>query len=115
MVRGEVWWVNCDLSLGGEIQKIRPAVIVNNNASNRNLNRVQVVPISSKTSKLYASEALVTLNGDPRQATSDYIATVSKTRLGGRLSVLSDRDLRLVEIAIQNQLGLRLPGGSTQA
>jgi len=48
MLRGEVWWVNFDPSLGGEIQKTRPAVIVSNNASNRVLNRLQVLPITSQ-------------------------------------------------------------------
>lgn len=47
MNRGEVCWINFDPSIGGEIQKERPAVIISNNASNRNLNRVQVVPITS--------------------------------------------------------------------
>ena len=40
MRRSEVWWVDFDPSPGGEIQKIRPAVIVSIDASNRNLNRV---------------------------------------------------------------------------
>ena len=45
--RGEVWLVSFDASIGGEIQKTRPAVIISNNTANALLNCVQVVPISS--------------------------------------------------------------------
>jgi mRNA interferase MazF len=51
MNRGELWWINFDPSVGGEIQKERPATIVSNNAANRNLNRVQVVPFTSNVSR----------------------------------------------------------------
>ena len=110
MLRGEVWWVNFDPSLGGEIRKTRPAVIVSNNASNRTLNRIQVVPITSRTDRVYPCEALVSLNGDARKAMADQIATVSKLRLSTRMGVLSESDLRLVEDAIRVQLGLNNPG-----
>ena len=36
-----VWWINFDPSVGSEIEKERPAVILSNNAANRNLNRFQ--------------------------------------------------------------------------
>jgi len=39
MNRGEVWWVNFEPSIGGEIRKKRPVVIISNDASNKYLNR----------------------------------------------------------------------------
>ncbi len=100
MLRGEVWWVDLEPSIGGEIQKTRRAIIVSNDVSNRNLNRVQVVPVTSNMSRLYPCEAAIVLNGDPRKAMADQIATVSKQRLKSKLGSLSPEDIAVVERAI---------------
>jgi len=105
--RGEVWWVSFDPSLGGEIRKTRPAVIVSNNAANAVLNRIVVVPISSQTAKLYPAEALVTLNGEHQKAMEDQIMTASKERLGSKLGGLAGNDMRAIEEAILLHLGIR--------
>jgi len=104
--RAEVWLVSFDSSVGGEIQKTRPAVVVSNDTSNGLLNRVQVAPISSQTGRLYRAEAAITLNGQPRKAMADQITTVSKRRLQRRLGELSMDDIQAVDRAIRIQLDL---------
>jgi len=92
--------------MGGEIQKRRPAVIISNDAANRFLNRVQVVPLTSKSQRLYPSEAYVEIQGRQRKAMADQIAMVAKVRLSKRIGRLSASDISLVEQALRVQLAL---------
>lgn len=106
MQRGEVWWVSFEPAVGGEIKKTRPAVIVSNDVSNRYINRVQVVPLTSNTERVYPSEALVTVAGRQSKAMADQITTVSKLRLIKKVGTLTSEDMLQLERAIRVQLAL---------
>jgi len=106
MRRGEVWWVNFDPSVGGEIRKKRPAVIISNNAANQFLNRVQVIPLTGSVGKLYPSESYITLRGKKSKAMADQLTIVSKKRLVTQAGSLSKTELEGVERAIMIQLDL---------
>ncbi|OFW24279.1 MAG: growth inhibitor PemK [Acidobacteria bacterium RIFCSPLOWO2_02_FULL_59_13] len=107
MKRGEVWWVSFDQALGGEIRKTRPAVVISNNAANAVLNRVVVVPLTSRVEKVYPGEALITAGGRQSKAMADQIMSASKQRLQKRLDTLSPGDLRAIEDAVLLHLGIR--------
>ncbi|MCH7731777.1 MAG: type II toxin-antitoxin system PemK/MazF family toxin [Candidatus Marinimicrobia bacterium] len=106
MKRGEVWWINFDPSIGVEIRKKRPAVIVSNNMSNKYLNRVQVIPLTSNIDKLYPSEAYIILNGKKGKAMADQLTTVIKLRVISKAGELTDEEIIEINKAIKTQLAL---------
>ena len=106
MQRGDVWWVEFDPAIGSEVRKTRPAVIVSNDAANRNLSRVVVVPVTSNTGRLYPGEAVVTVGGQSSKAMTDQIMAADKSRLKNQLDTLSKADMLALEDAIKLHLAL---------
>ncbi len=106
MKRGEVWWVDFEPAMGSEVRKTRPAVIVSNDASNRAMSRVQVVPVTSNTSKLYVFESRIQVKGAQGKAMADQIMTADKQRLKKRIGKVSPSEMLGIERAIRIQLGI---------
>ena len=109
--RGEIYWVNLDPTVGSEMAKTRPALIISNDIGNQHADRVIVAPISSgSVKKVYPFE--VRLNaGEGRlsQASKvllDQIRTVDKARLGNKIGILTVERMEEVNRAIRLSLAV---------
>jgi mRNA interferase MazF len=82
--RGEVWWVNLDPTVGTEINKTRPALVVSPDDMNGKLPRVIVAPLTSKGQALGCRPELV-FQGKNARILLDQIRSVDKRRLVGKI------------------------------
>ena len=104
--RGDVYWVALDPSIGTEIRKTRPAVVVSNDSANAFGMRIVVLPVTSNVSSLFPGEALVSVGGKPCRVLGDQVRSIDKRRLRGRVGSLSREDLRAVDGALRITLDL---------
>ena len=82
--RGEVYWVNLDPTIGTEIRKTRPALIVSPDDMNAALPRVIIAPLTSKGQALGCRPQLM-FDGKQARILLDQIHTIDKQRLAGKL------------------------------
>ena len=80
MKQYEIWLVNLDLTLGSEIKKTRPCVVVSPDAMNRHLRTVQIAPMTSNTT-IYPWRASLTFRRKRGMVVLDQLRTVDKRRL----------------------------------
>ena len=82
--RGEVYWVTLDPTVGSEIRKTRPALIISPDDMNTALPRVIIAPLTSKGQPLGCRPEL-TFDGKPARILLDQIRTIDKQRLSEKL------------------------------
>lgn len=110
--RGQVYRCNFGCGIGSEMQKDRPAVIIQNDVGNNRSGNTIVIPITHDTSTLPCvanitpqmdSSGNVILDG---QANASNMMCVSKARLGGLICALPASDIKLIDEAIARTVDL---------
>jgi mRNA interferase MazF len=99
-VQYEVFIINLDPTVGREIQKTRPCVVVSPDEMNRHLQTVVIVPVSSQ-SKPYPTRVKVMLDGKENWAAVDQIRTIDMSRLIKRIGFLSKDEITGVKSVIK--------------
>ena len=104
--RGDIYWVDLDPTVGSEIQKTRPALVISNNTGNEFGSRIIVAPITSSALHVFPFQAGIELNGKPRKILLDQIRTIDKLRLKNKITTVNKSVMTLVEKAIKISLAL---------
>jgi len=110
--RGEIWVVSLEPVIGHEIGKTRPALVISNNRNNQFADTITVLPITSKTEKIYPFEVFILKEESKLLVDSkikaNQIRTIDKERLCKLMSRISEEKLKEVEQAILIHLGISL-------
>jgi mRNA interferase MazF len=102
--RGEVWWVRLDPTLGSEIAKTRPGVIISNDIINERRKTVVVVPLSNSPKPSPPILTPVSCNDRDAVAVIDQIRAISKERLIRCIGTLSPTHMEAIEQGIRDVL-----------
>ncbi|MFN0104877.1 MAG: type II toxin-antitoxin system PemK/MazF family toxin [Bryobacteraceae bacterium] len=105
--RGDIWWVALDPTLGSEIRKTRPCVVVSVKVLNQRRRTIIVFPLSSSPKGSPPILIPITCDGQPAVAVSDQIRAVAKERLRSRLGAVTTEEMAALEDGLRQimQLG----------
>ena len=109
--RGELYWVRLDPTIGSEIAKTRPCLVISNDVGNRYSDRVTVAPITaSGLNRIYPYEVLIKAGEggliEDSKVMLDQIRSVDKRRLGRRIGILRHELMHEVNYAIRLSLAV---------
>ena len=97
----EIWIVNWGPTIGSEIQKTRPAVIISPNEMNHNINTVIIAPMTT-TTRNYPTRAEITFQGKKGQIVLDQLRTVDKSRLVSKIGNVNTQVQNKITMILQN-------------
>jgi mRNA interferase MazF len=107
MNRGEIWLVNFDPTLGSEIKKTRPAIIVSGQPFNRFRRTVVVVPLSSAHERTeFPLLVAIRSSSKPSVAVIDQIKAAAKERFIRKLGVATSSEMRQINDALSTLIEL---------
>ncbi len=104
--RGDIWWVALDPTLGSEIRKTRPCVVISVGVLNERRRTAIIVPLSSSAKASPPILIPISCDGRPAVAVSDQIRAVSKERLRSRLGVITTEELAALEDGLRQIMQL---------
>lgn len=100
--RFEVYLVNLDPTVGVEIKKTRPCLVISPDEMNRHINTAIIAPMTSR-SRAYPSRVNCKFQGKQGQVVLDQIRTADKTRLVKKLGRI-DTQTQSEVLAILNEM-----------
>jgi len=92
----DVFIVNLDPTVGREIKKTRPCVIISPDEMNKYLDTIVVAPVTSQ-SKNYPTRIMIDLEGQENWVVIDQIRTIDKSRLTKNIGSLSKKEITSIK------------------
>lgn len=99
----DIFWANLDPTIGHEIQKMRPCVIISPNEMNKGLGTVLVAPLTS-TLKAYPFRVKCTISGKMGSIALDQIRCIDISRLTKKTDQLSVVEISKVKSILEEML-----------
>ncbi len=110
ILKGEIYWANLSPTVGSEISKTRPVLIVSNDINNQYAATVSILPITSTTAKVYPFEVFLPKDegnlANDSKAKANQIRTIDKQRIGNKIGKISKSKLVEIEEAMLTHLGI---------
>ncbi len=103
--RSEIWLVDLNPTIGKEMQKTRPCMIISPNEANKYLDTVMIAPLTS-TKRGYPSRINCTFESKEGQIAIDQMRSIDKARLVKKLGVIDKNTALRVFTLLQEYFSL---------